>query len=68
MRKDKCAYCDYLIRGFLIQTDSGGPLFVGGVQVGVTSYGFGCADPDFPGVYARVTTYLSWIKSTLASM
>lgn len=40
------------------QGDSGGPLMVphGGlfVLVGVTSWGFGCADPDYPGIYARL--------------
>lgn len=39
--------------------DSGGPLQAplgGGVYrlVGITSWGNGCADPDFPGVYTRV--------------
>lgn len=40
------------------QGDSGGPLMVpyGGVLVlvGVTSWGNGCADPQFPGIYARL--------------
>ena len=40
------------------QGDSGGPLMVphGGVfvLVGVTSWGIGCADPDYPGIYARL--------------
>ena len=40
------------------QGDSGGPLLVpttlGFRQAGVTSWGAGCADPDYPGVYARM--------------
>lgn len=50
------------------QGDSGGPLFVsnragGVVQVGVTSFGTGCANPSFPGVYARVSQYNDWIAA-----
>ena len=33
------------------------------VIIGVTSYGTGCAHPDYPGVYARVTEVKSWIES-----
>ena len=48
------------------QGDSGGPLFftVEGVhkQVGIVSWGFGCARPGFPGVYAKLSKdILSWI-------
>jgi trypsin len=49
------------------QGDSGGPLLVsagGGWRlVGDTSYGIGCGDPDYPGVYGRVadTTLREWI-------
>jgi len=50
------------------QGDSGGPMMVGGVQVGITSFGNGCALPNFAGVYTRVTQYVSWISTTSASM
>lgn len=41
------------------QGDSGGPLFVasesgGYIQLGLTSWGFGCAATGYPGVYARL--------------
>jgi secreted trypsin-like serine protease len=52
------------------QGDSGGPLFgqtsTGDLTVvGATSFGQGCAEPNFPGVYARVadTALRTWIAS-----
>ena len=51
------------------QGDSGGPLICmdGEVPVitGAVSFGEGCADPNFPGVYARVAPHLDWIKAIL---
>lgn len=51
------------------QGDSGGPLYVadyvGGkskyVLAGITSYGNGCALAKYPGIYTRVSAFLSWI-------
>lgn len=49
------------------QGDSGGPLIEAssGKQVGVVSWGAGCADPVYPGVYARVSTAYDWIAGFL---
>merc|ERR1711874_694590 len=47
------------------QGDSGGPMVdSAGKQVGVVSWGIGCALAGYPGVYARVSTYADWISST----
>jgi secreted trypsin-like serine protease len=49
------------------QGDSGGPLFqkIDGsyVQIGIVSWGLGCARAGAPGVYTRIGNYLSWLKT-----
>lgn len=44
--------------------DSGGPLMVNGVQVGIVSWTKRpCADPKHADVYTFTVYYLDWIKS-----
>lgn len=75
--KCKQVYGDYLSHGMICagldeggrdtcQGDSGGPLLVRDgtgdlVQVGIVSWGAGCAIAGRYGVYTRITSYIDWI-------
>ncbi|NND89581.1 MAG: serine protease [Granulosicoccus sp.] len=50
--------------------DSGGPLYIiengASVQIGITSFGNGCAQEDFYGIYTSVSHYLPWLGNYIA--
>ncbi|KAL1272661.1 hypothetical protein QQF64_028523 [Cirrhinus molitorella] len=53
------------------QGDSGGPMVSRQctlwVQSGITSWGYGCADANSPGVYTRVSQYQTWITNQIGT-
>ena len=49
----------------MLQGDSGGPLFICRgtcTQIGIVSWGIGCAKAQYAGVYTRVTEMMPWIR------
>ena len=45
------------------QGDSGGPMTCGGTHCGIVSWGYSCAAPGYPGVYAETSAFVDWIES-----
>ncbi|WP_438294394.1 S1 family peptidase [Streptomyces sp. HUAS TT7] len=55
------------------QGDSGGPMFrkddAGAwIQVGIVSWGNGCAEPGYPGVYSEVSTFAAAIAQAASNL
>ena len=47
------------------QGDSGGPVTYNGNVVGATSWGYGCAYPNYPGVYTDLARYRDFIDANV---
>lgn len=62
--------CAYALDKDTCQGDSGGPLLVWRnntwVQIGITSFGQGCANDGVPGVYTEVAAFSGWIRAQIA--
>jgi len=56
------------------QGDSGGPLLVESAtaaiqqQIGIVSFGQGCAQPQTAGVYTKVSHYQDWIEASISGI
>lgn len=55
------------------QGDSGGPMFRKDdsgafIQVGIVSWGQGCAEPGYPGVYSEVSTFAADIARAASTL
>jgi len=47
------------------QGDSGGPFMCGNQLSGIVSWGRGCAEPGYPGVYTQTSHFVSWVNNNL---
>lgn len=46
-----------------LKGDSGGPLVCNKKLTGIVSWGKGCAEAGYPGVYTRIQQYIKWLKT-----
>merc|ERR1719474_2223175 len=45
------------------QGDSGGPFMCGNQLSGIVSWGYGCAEAGYPGVYTQTSYFIDWINA-----
>ena len=69
--------CAWQLNTDACQGDSGGPLIYGSlssnnpaddVQIGIVSWGLGCALEAFPGVYSRISEEFDWIEEQVCGL
>lgn len=70
-RVSESMFCAGLGFADACQGDSGGPAvgYINGEKylVGITSWGAGCRNKEYPGVYVSVAAYSRWIDETIAT-
>merc|ERR1739842_142314 len=47
------------------QGDSGGPFMCGNQLSGIVSWGYGCAEAGYPGVYTQTSYFIDWINANM---
>jgi len=52
-------------RGGVCFGDSGGPLLLNGLQVGITSWTLACGSKRYPDVYTRLAVAIDWIEQQI---
>ena len=66
--------CSRLNFFYKTNSDSGGPLISvkensdKPTLIGTVSWGFGCADPHYPGVYSRCSSYFDWLRANICDL
>ena len=55
----------YKICYSFIQGDSGGPFMCGNQLSGVVSWGYGCAEAGYPGVYTQTSYFADWVMNNM---
>lgn len=73
---DENMLCAWQLNTDACQGDSGGPMIYASTdgnpendkQIGIVSWGLGCALSDFPGVYSRVSAEMDWLTQQVCDL